>query len=73
MKTLATFRKAEEAHLVRMRLEDAGIPAYLRDEYITQLGGAWMFPGEHGGVKLEVDDEDYDAAKAFLAEEAGEP
>ncbi|MEI8233051.1 MAG: DUF2007 domain-containing protein [Verrucomicrobiota bacterium] len=66
MVTLATFAKPEEAHLLRMRLEAVGIPAYLRDENITQI---WGFSPDGGGVRLEIAEEDWDAAKAVLAEE----
>ena len=61
MVTIASFTKVEEAHLLRMRLEDAGIAAYLRDENITQI---WGFSPDLGGVKVEVAEEDWDAAQA---------
>jgi len=66
MRTLAMFSKPEEAHLLRMRLEDAGVPAYLRDENITQV---WGFSPDMGGVRVEVDEEDWDAAQAVLGAE----
>ncbi len=65
MTTIASFNKAEEAHLLRMRLEAAGIPAYLRDETMSQVWGASL---DLGGVKVDVDDKDADAARAVLAE-----
>jgi len=69
MVIVATFSKPEEAHLLRMRLEAAGIPAYLRDENMTQL---WGFAGpDLGGVKVEIAEEDVEAARAVL-EERGE-
>jgi len=51
--------------LLRMRLEDAGIPAYLRDENTIQWD--WAYSNMLGGVKVDVADEDVDAAKAVLA------
>ena len=68
MITIATFSKPEDAHLLRMRLESRGIPAYLRDENIIQIEG-WWASNAFGGVRLDVADEDFDAAKAILAEE----
>lgn len=66
MTTIANFQKVEEAHLLRMRLEDAGIPAYLRDENMAQIWGVSI---ELGGIRVEVADEDADAARALLAGE----
>jgi len=68
MVTIATFSKVEEAHLLRMRLEDAGIPAYLRDENTIQID--WLYSNALGGVRVEVAEEDVDAAKAILAMES---
>jgi hypothetical protein len=67
MMTIASFSKPEEAHLLRMRLEDAGIPAYLRDENTIQVD--WFYSNALGGVRVEIAEEDLDAAKAVLAEE----
>ena len=65
MVTVATFLKVEDAHLLRMRLEDAGVAAYLRDENTIQWD--WLYSNMLGGVKVDVADEDVDAAKAVLA------
>jgi hypothetical protein len=67
MKTIAAFSKAEEAHLLRARLEGSGIAAYVRDEYMVTLD--WMYSNAIGGVKVEVADEDYPAAVELLAAE----
>jgi len=64
MVTLATFSKVEEAHLLRMRLEDGGVPAYLRDENTIQID--WLYSNALGGVRVEVDEENVEAAKAIL-------
>lgn len=65
METIATFTKPEEAHLVRMRLEAAGIEAFVQDEAASQLGG--FFSDASGGVRVQVADEIADEARAFLA------
>jgi len=72
MITIATFSKVEEAHLLRMRLEDAGVSAYLRDENTIQID--WLYSNALGGVRVDVADEDVDAAKAVLdrASQTGE-
>ncbi len=66
MVTVATFSKPEEAHLLRMRLEAAGIPAYLRDENISQVWGGSCFSPDFGGVKVEIAEEDMEAAREVL-------
>lgn len=68
MVTIASFSKPEEAHLLRMRLEAAGIPAYLQNENMTQI---WGFAPDLGGVKVDVADEDVEAAREVLEEEQG--
>lgn len=69
MITIATFTKVEDAHLLRMRLENAGIPAFLRDENTIQWD--WLYSNLLGGVRVEVADEDEEAANAVLNEEVG--
>ena len=63
MTTIATFNKAEQAHLLRTRLEANGIPAFLLDENVTQM--EWEFLT--GGVRVQVADEDVEAARELLA------
>ena len=46
-------------------MEDAGVAAYLRDENTIQWD--WLYSNMLGGVKVDVADEDVDAAKAVLA------
>ena len=67
MVTIASFSKVEEAHLLRMRLEAAGIPAYMRDENTIQWD--WALITALGGVKVEVADQDEEAARALFAAE----
>ena len=66
MKTIATFWKTEEAHLLRLRLGEAGIPAFLQDEHITQLH-PWR-AAAIGGVRVQVAESDFDEALRILSE-----
>ena len=65
MTTVATFSKPEEAHLFRMRLEAAGIPAFVQDEHLVQMD--WLYSNAIGGVRVQITDEDVPAAREFLA------
>lgn len=69
MQTIATFSKAEDAHLLRMRLESVGIEAVLLDENMAQLEQPVAIG--FGGVRLQVAEQDAAAARALLAEDAG--
>ncbi len=66
MQTVASFTEPVEAHLLRTRLESAGIEAYIRDENLVSL--VWLHPGVGGGVKVDVADEDFERALAVLDE-----
>ena len=68
METIATFSKPEDAHLLRMRLEAAGIEACLQDENVVQLG---YFSNMMGGVQVQVSEDDVAAAQEFLAGDHG--
>jgi hypothetical protein len=70
MKTVATYWKPEEAHLLRLRLCDAGIPAFLQDEHSTQLH-PWR-AAAFGGVRVQVPEADFDAARKLALESAPE-
>lgn len=65
MKTIATFSKPEEAHLLRMRLGAAEIPAFIQDEHMVQL--SWLWSNVIGGVRVQVAEEDFDVTQEFLA------
>ena len=67
MTTVATFNKVEDAHLLRMRLENAGIPAVLQDENLVQID--WLLANAVGGVRVQVADEDVAAAHKLLAKQ----
>ncbi|HNC23115.1 MAG TPA: DUF2007 domain-containing protein [Opitutaceae bacterium] len=66
MQTVASFTEPVEAHLLRTRLEAAGIEAFIRDENLVSL--VWLHPGVGGGVKVDVADEDFERALAVLDE-----
>ena len=69
MITVATFTKPEEAHLLRMRLENAGIKAYIQDENLVQMD--LLYSNAVGGVRVQVADEDLDAVKELLSTDKG--
>jgi len=65
LKVVAKYGTPEEAHLIRNRLEAAGIPAFLDGEMTA--GWAWHFANAMGGVKVLVPEEHARAAEAVLA------
>ena len=71
MKTIAAFSTPDEAHLLRSRLEAAGIPAFIRDEHTVQMD--WLYSNAIGGVRVETADRDEALAREFLAAAAPAP
>ena len=64
MRTLATFSRPMDAHLLIARLEGSGLQAYARDEHMVMLeSGA---SNALGGVKVDVADEDFEQALAVM-------
>lgn len=63
--TVATTMYAHEAHLIRLRLEAAGIGAELMDEAITTAQP--FLSSAVGGVKVQVDTVDAERARTLLA------
>ena len=72
MTTIATFNKPEDAHLLRMRIEAGGIPAFIQDENLVQVD--WLLANAIGGVRVQVADEDVAATRELLTaqDSAGE-
>lgn len=68
MITIATFSKPEEAHLLRMRLEANGIPAFVQDENLVQMD--WLYSNAIGGVRVQIYEEDIPQAKELLKQES---
>ena len=71
MITVASFSKPEEAHLLRLRLEAGGVPAFVQDENMVQMD--WMYSNAIGGVRVQIAEEDVDRAKEILEEPGVEP
>ena len=71
MITLATFTTPEEAHLLRSRLESAGIPSFLHSEYAVQ--NMWLHSNLLGGVRVQIAKSDLEATHAFLNAELVDP
>lgn len=67
MKTIATFMHSHEAHLLRIRLESVEIPAVVQDDYT--VSAVPFLANAIGGVRVQVPDEYYSAARAALGEE----
>jgi rubredoxin len=66
MITLAQLSKPEEAHLLRLRLEAGGVPAFVQDENVVNLN--WLLSNAVGGVRVQIFEGDLEAAKEILAE-----
>jgi hypothetical protein len=60
MKTIGVFSQPSGAHLLIARLEGSGIHAFARDENVVsiEMGATAAF----GGVKVDVEDEDFEKA-----------
>jgi hypothetical protein len=61
MKTVAECSSVDEALLLRSMLEGSGVKSYVPDELTV------TFRGQAGGVRLQVADEDAEAALTILA------
>jgi hypothetical protein len=70
MQTIASFRDASEAHIVRGLLESEGMHPVIQDEFLIQ--NDWVYSQAIGGVKLQVPDEEFDLAREILARDPGE-
>jgi intracellular sulfur oxidation DsrE/DsrF family protein len=67
MKTIANFLRPDEAQLLRLKLHSCGILSFVQDENATQLNPWRMWAT--GGVRVQVADEDLQAAQIFLERE----
>jgi Putative prokaryotic signal transducing protein len=65
METIATFSKPEDAHLLRMHLESLGISAVIQDDNLP------LHIGSAAGIRVQVADEDLEAARAALEADKG--
>jgi hypothetical protein len=64
MRTVAVYSLVSETHAPLSRLHSAGIAAVVRDEHTVQFD--WFWSNAIGGVKIDVPDEDYEAASELL-------
>jgi len=62
--TIRKFRDLPEALLAKGSLESAGIEALLADDNVIRLD--WFWSNLMGGIKLQVDQEDAEAANGIL-------
>jgi hypothetical protein len=63
--TVQRYRDLPEAMVAQGMLASAGIDSYLRDENTIRMD--WMWSQAMGGVRLEVAEEDAEAALELLA------
>lgn len=66
MITIATFPSPEEAHLFRAFLGSRDIEGFVLDENICQI--YWLYTNAIGGVRVQVNEDDVDAAEALYHE-----
>lgn len=66
MITIAAFPSPEDAHLFRAFLGSRGIEAFVQDEFICQI--YWLYTNAVGGVRVQVYEEDEEAAGALYHE-----
>lgn len=62
--TVALFRDLSEAVLARGMLQSAGIECFLADENLIRLD--WFYSNAIGGMRLQVREEDAEAAEQIL-------
>jgi hypothetical protein len=66
MITVAQFSRLQDALVLRMALESAGIAAFIPDENMASLAPPYLFVGT--GIRLQVTEEDLAAAQAIMAD-----
>jgi len=65
--TVRSYRDPIDAEIAKTRLEDAGIRAFVFDQYV--VGIQWLYSRAIGGVKVEVEESDLDHAARVLGED----
>ncbi len=65
--TLCSYRDPIDAELAKVRLDHAGIPAVIRDQFLPSI--QWLYSFAIGGVKIQVDESDVEAGVIVLAED----
>jgi hypothetical protein len=69
LRTVAAFDVAHKADLAKVKLEQAGIPAFVTDREVVAMD--WLLAPAVGGVKVQVAEEYLDQAEAILNETFG--
>jgi hypothetical protein len=64
--TIARCSLPAEAYAIRLRLESAGIPVVLADEFTVTMD--WLLANAIGGIKVQVPEEDLGRANRLLSE-----
>ena len=64
--TVRRYRDLPEAYAGRSLLESAGIPAWIADEHLVRMD--WFYSNLVGGMRLQVDESDEEAAREILGE-----
>jgi predicted nucleic-acid-binding Zn-ribbon protein len=64
--TIRQYRDQAEASMARSVLQSAGIDCFLRDENTIRID--WLWSNLMGGIRLQVAEEDVEAAEAVLSE-----
>ena len=67
MKTIATCQQLIEAQILQATLGGSGIKAYLPEELTAQTSGN-AYNYAMGGLRVQVEEEDVDAARTILAD-----
>jgi hypothetical protein len=67
MKTVARVFWVTEADMIGMRLEAHGIPFFVPELYTATADP--LLSNAMGGIDIKVNEEDYERAKAILAEQ----
>jgi Putative prokaryotic signal transducing protein len=62
--TIASCSLPAEALAIRLKLEDAGIPVFLADEYTVVMD--WLLSNAIGGIKVQVAEHDVRKASELL-------
>lgn len=67
MITIARVSYIHEADILCMRLEEAGIKAFIPDQNTTSIQP--LYSGAIGGIRVQIDDSNLEAAREILGDE----
>jgi hypothetical protein len=65
MVTIATTVRLDEAYVIKSILEGSGVRCFIPDEFTAQT--QWGVISAGGGIRVQVQDEDAEAARKALA------